>query len=366
MSRSRFVPQYQLIYEDLKKKIEEGVYAPGAQLPFERELSEQYGVERITVRKSLSLLVQDGLIDKRAGLGSFVHQNTSDQARKASDTILFVMRKNQNDIRSNASAFNAQMFFPMEQVCSEKGFTLLYTGLSPEDDIAEPVRRHNVAGIFLVSTLAQNVYQRVRDLDVPAVCINHLDSRFMSVMPDNYSGVHAAMEELFTFGHRKIAYVNGMKEAINASERFTSYYMALCLHGESLRPEWIMNGEWTYDSGFAQMSQLLHDLPARDYPTAVVAASDMMAIGCIDAIKKAGLRVPEDISVIGFDDIDMSRFCTPQLTTVRTDSASMARIAFDHLSRSISCTAGEDKDKYVIRLPAKLIRRQSVASIGEE
>lgn len=334
---------------------------PGARLPFERELGEHYGVERITVRKSLSLLVEDGLIEKRAGLGSFVRQPVKDQERTDSKTILFVMRKSQNDIRSNASAFNAQMFFPMEQACSEKGFTLLYTSLAAGDDIAEPIQRHSVAGVFLVSTMPGSVYQRVWDLGVPAVLINHLDPRFVSVMPDNLNGVRAAMEKLVALGHRRIAYINGVPEASNAVERFSGYRMAMYEHGLTMKQEWILAGEWTYDGGLAAMEKLLAGLAPGEYPTAVVAASDMMAIGCMDAIKRRGLGVPQDISVIGFDDIDMSRFCTPQLTTIRADSINMARVAYAHLTRAIRERAGET-DRYTVRLPVTMIERQSVGA----
>ena len=73
MAKSSFVPQYQVIYDNLKAKIQSGELAPGSRLPFERELCEAFGVQRITVRKALDMLVQDGLIYKRAGCGSFVN-----------------------------------------------------------------------------------------------------------------------------------------------------------------------------------------------------------------------------------------------------------------------------------------------------
>ncbi len=361
MSKERFTPQYQRIFEDLKSKIDEGAYAPGDQLPFERELCELYSVERITVRKSLEMLVQEGLIEKHAGRGSFVKRKVSALERPISTTILFVMKKNQNDIESNTSAFNAQLFFPMERVCSDHGFSLLYTGLAQNDDIGDFILRHGIAGVFLVSTLPESVYDQVAEMRVPSICINHAHNRLTSVMPDNVSGVSAAVDRLFELGHSRIAYINGMPGAMNAIERFDSYSMSLFRHGISLRQDWIVDGEWTYNGGFNAMNAMLSSLASSDYPTAVVAASDMMAIGCIDAIKRHGFSVPEDFSVIGFDGIDMGKFCTPQLTSVLTDPGAMARIAFDHLRRIMDRRESEG-DRYVIRLPAPLIDRQSTAA----
>ena len=111
MAKSSFVPQYQVIYDNLKAKIQSGELAPGSQLPFERELCEAFSVQRITVRKALDMLVQDGLIYKRAGCGSFVNAPHRESEPAQQGTLLFVMSKSQNDIRSNSSAYNAQLFF---------------------------------------------------------------------------------------------------------------------------------------------------------------------------------------------------------------------------------------------------------------
>lgn len=360
MNKQKFVPRYQLIFEDLKAKIEDGTYAPGAQLPFERELCDQYGVQRITVRKSLEMLSDSGLIEKQAGRGSFVRQANADEERMPSNTILFIMRKSQNDIQNNSSAFNAQLFFPMERICSGHGYSLLYTGLDDKDDCAALIERHAIAGVYMVSTLADSVYQQVARLGVPALCINHRSDLFLSVLPDNDNGIRAAMELLIGLGHTRIAFIRGMAGAVNAIERFNSYTSSMLRQGLGIRSEYVLNGEWTYDGGFSAMSTALNTLSKAEYPTAVVAASDMMAIGCMDAIKQRGLSVPDDISVIGFDDIDMCKFCTPQLTSVRTDPGMMARIAFEQLNRLITC--GAAADLYTIRLTSKLIERKSAAA----
>lgn len=359
MSKEKFIPRYQQIYLDLRQRIEDGTYPPGHQLPFERELCEQYAVQRITVRKSLELLAGDGLIEKQAGRGSFVKAAPEAMDAKASKAILFLMRKSQNDIQSNASAFNAQLFFPMERICSGRGFTLVYAGLDEADDCAALIRRHNAAGAFLVSTLPEGVYATVERMGIAALCINHCSNLFLSVLPDNAGGVRSAVEFLLHMGHARIGFIGGMVGATNAAERFDSYSLSLYRHGLTPNPAYLLNGAWTFDGGFAAMDALLDTLAPDEYPTAVLAASDMMAIGAMDAIKKHGLSVPEGISVIGFDDIDLCKFCAPQLTSVRTDPDAMAHVAFEHLQRLIA-QGMREHDRYAVRLPAKLIKRQSV------
>lgn len=358
LNKENFTPQYRHIYDELKSQIQSGEYQVGAQLPFERELCERYGVERITVRKALSLLVDERLIIKKPGLGSFV-ADAAKGRRAASNTILFLMNKNQNDIRSNNSAFNAQLFFPMEQACRENGYTLLYTGLAAGDDFQELVERFKIAGVFLVSTLPDAVFEQAEVIGIPTICINHVNERFMAIMPDNMSGVRTQVNYLLSLGHRDIAYIKGAPNAVNAAERLDSFKLALFTSGVAIRDEWMLCGGWTYNGGREATAKLLDSTPPSRRPTAIVAASDMMAIGCMDAIRNHGLRVPGDISVAGFDDIDMCKFCTPQLSTVRTDSQAMARVSMEHM---LALIKGEKQpDLFTLRLPAGLVHRASVA-----
>ncbi len=363
MARESFSPKYRRIFDDLMSKIERGVYPVGSQLPFERELCDMYAVERITVRKSLDMLVQAGKIEKRPGLGSFVKAPPAAVERPVSNTILFVMQKNQNDIRSNTSAFNAQLFFPIEQECSVHGYSLLYTGLTHSDDIGELVARYGIAGIFLVSKLPDEAIDCVAAMGIPAVCINHCDARLISVLPDNQSGVAMGIELLVSQGHRRIGFSQGAPDSINAKERFASYQMALYSHDLEMENALVMHGQWTYDGGRRAVEAMLASLPRAKWPTAIYAASDMMAIGAIDALKARGLTIPQDISVVGFDNIDMCKFCSPQLTTISTDPSLMAKVSLQHLLRLID-GGMTDADRYAIRLPVRLVRRESERAAG--
>lgn len=349
-----------MIYNNLKTQIQSGAYAPGSQLPFERELCESYDVQRITVRKALDMLVQDGLIVKKPGRGSFVRSDDpkADSPAQAG-VLLFVMNKSQNDIRSNSSAYNAQLFFLMVQLCRSEGYTLLYTGISSEEEIRALQEQHPLTGAFLVSAVGNNIVEQVLQTQIPVVCLNHYHSNALSILPDNQAGIRMAISRLSELGHRSIAFMGGPEESFNACERLQAFNASLSEFGLAPRPELLLRGDWTYESSIEAVSSLFKRLPRDQWPTALLAASDMMAIGAIEAAHRHGLSVPSELSVIGFDNIDFCNFCSPQLTSVGPDARQMARIAVEHMLTMIRRAPTAD-DHYIIRIPTIFEERASV------
>lgn len=361
--KSSFIPRYQRIYNDLKKKILDGTYPEGARLPIEHDLCVEYGVERITVRKSLELLVQDGLIVKRAGVGSFVQSSApaQDVPAPTSNTLLFVMHCNTNDIRSNPSAFNSMLFFAADRACKAFGYSLVYAGINAGENILSIIQRYNASGVFLVSTPPAETADALVAHKIPCICLNHYDRRLVSIVPDNVNGVYEAISLLCRSGHERIAFIGGIPEAFNAAERYNGYRRALIDANLPYDPALCKTGDWTYESGMQAMQQLL---ALSERPTAVFAASDMMAIGAMEAIRNARLSIPEQISVISFDGTEACRFCVPQLSSIAVDSEQMARVACEHLDLQIRRGCRET-DHYLIRLECQLIRRASALAIPE-
>ena len=360
MAKSSFIPRYQMIYDNLKTKIQSGACRPGSQLPFERELCEEYGVQRITVRKALDMLVQDGLIVKRPGLGSFVRAEERAEAPAVqSGTILFVMNKSRNDIRSNSSAYNAQLFFLMEKLCRERGYTLLYADISGEEELLDLTRIYSVSGAFLVSTVVGMLPAALEQLGIPTICLNHFSNRALSILPDNAAGMRLAMKLLSERGHRRVAFIGGAEDSVNAGERKQGFWAAAGEFMADRSEELIVGCDWTYEGSLTVFSKMLSALPEAEWPTAVVAASDMMAVGAMEAAARQGLNVPKDLSVIGFDNIDLCRICSPQLTSVGPAAGQMAEVAVQHMLEIIR-RSPSPVDRYVIRIPVVLSERASV------
>ena len=362
--KSSFVPHYRRIYDDLKEKIQDGTYPGGMQLPTERELCTEYGVERITVRRSLEMLVQDGLVGKRPGIGTFVRSaeptvQTQQTPSPPADSgrLLFVMHRDSNDIQSNPGAFNSMLFFAMERSCKKAGYSLSFAAVSADDDFPALIRQNNATGIFLVSKLPASFYDSIIESQLPAICLNHRDDRFLSVLPNNADGAFDGVSQLIRLGHRRIGYIDGSPEFCNARERFDGYRKALLYAGLPFDPALVRPGNWTYESGL-QCAEALLSLP--DRPTAIFAASDMMAIGAMECIRRAGLSIPGDISVIGFDGIDACTLCSPQLTSIAVNAVQMAEVSCQQLAmliRNGPCA----HNRYTVRLKTELVERSSLS-----
>ncbi|GAA1593383.1 LacI family DNA-binding transcriptional regulator [Actinomadura kijaniata] len=164
---------------------------------------------------------------------------------------------------------------------------------------------------------------------------------------DNVGGARAAVEHLLARGRRRIATITGPVDMSAGLDRLAGYRELMSGSG---RRSLVAVGDFTRDSGVAAMSQLLEDDPGLD---AVFAASDLMAIGALRALRRAGRRVPDDVAVVGFDDIEAARFTDPALTTVRQPIAEVARTIVRML------LDGVEEGAEPVVLPTELIVRDS-------
>ena len=175
------------------------------------------------------------------------------------------------------------------------------------------------------------------------------------VMSDNEGGAIAAVRHLHELGHRRIATITGMVDSRPGADRLRGYRVAVQAAGLAYRDDYVAYGDFYAESGREATERLLA-LP--EPPTAIFAAADMMAIGAIRAAAEAGLRVPEDLSIVGFDDIQLASHLNPPLTTMRQDKLGLGGAAGDAL---VARVAG-DPDRPALRtLPVELVVRGSTA-----
>lgn len=182
-------------------------------------------------------------------------------------------------------------------------------------------------GLLLLLPLNPGAYlQTLHYNRFPYVVIDHQGSDDFSptVTGTNYRGAYDAMAYLIELGHRRIGFIAGIPDLSSAIVRLRAYQEALVAHGILFDPELVVAGEFHQKEGYHAASTLL-DLATP--PTAIFAANDQSAFGAIEAIRNRGLRVPDDISVMGFDDLPQSAYMFPALTTVRQPLRDMGRIA---------------------------------------
>ncbi|MBE7553073.1 MAG: LacI family DNA-binding transcriptional regulator [Anaerolineales bacterium] len=195
-----------------------------------------------------------------------------------------------------------------------------------------------------------------------AVCVSlakHLFSSF-SVLVDNEQVVKDAVHYLISLGHRSIAYISGPALLTTTQLRLSGYKSALEAHGLPLKPELIIDGDYKYESG-RRAAEAIMALPAK--PTAVLASNDLMGIGCLVGLREAGCHVPQDISLMGIDDIATAQAVDPPLTTMALPLYDLGSIGMESL---IKLRSHELADHEALTLAHRLIIRRSTAALGTE
>jgi LacI family transcriptional regulator len=211
-------------------------------------------------------------------------------------------------------------------------------------------------GLVLVVPLLSTTYlDALRQQDFPYVLIDQFDTSEQSNMINgtNRQGAYEATDYLIQLGHRRIAFITGQPGLNSSAERFEGYQQALANHGLALADELIVQGDFWETGGYNAGRELLA-LPNR--PTAIFAANDLSALGAIEAIREAGLRIPQDISIVGFDDISQASLISPKLTTVRQPLVQMGRMAVAMLLETIAQPDAPLRQEIV---PTELIIRDS-------
>jgi LacI family transcriptional regulator len=169
----------------------------------------------------------------------------------------------------------------------------------------------------------------------------------------NWQGAFEATEYLIGLGHCRIGFISGLAGLTSTTERLAGYSAALAQHGLALDERLIAEGSFLQEGGYTAAQQLLA-LP--DRPTAIFAANDLSALGAMEAVREHGLRIPKDISLVGFDDIPQASLGYPKLTTVRQPLSEMGREAANILLEEI---AHPEQPRRRVTLPTKLIIRDS-------
>lgn len=197
----------------------------------------------------------------------------------------------------------------------------------PREWIKTLAARRTDGAVFVVSRVHQRVVERLRTLSVPLVVVDPVgwsSAEVPSIGCTNWSGGFAATEHLIGLGHRQIAVIGGPPEMTCSEERIAGYEAALGRAGIPVSRKLVRHGDFYLGGGRKGAAAVLG---LRERPTAIFAGSDEQARGVYDEADARGLRIPQDLSVVGFDDVDVCEWMSPRLTTVRQPLAQMAALA---------------------------------------
>lgn len=264
-----------------------------------------------------------------------------------------------------AHPFFAHILSGMEETLKRMGYDLIYlTQLhwNKEYSFVRHCQSRNVEGVIVFGFQQGDMdFSELIDSDIPSLFID-LDmkgDRTGFISSDNAAGIREAMKYLIGLKHRRIAFLAGIPNAYVSRPRLQAYLEGLAEAGIPHREEYIVGSDFDKEGGYQSMKQLLA-LPER--PTAVICSSDTSAVGAIKAIREAGLSVPEDISIVGFDDIDLASHVHPALTTVRQNTNAIGRQAIELLDALITEKLDEPP---VAIVPVELVIRDSCAEAKE-
>ena len=261
-------------------------------------------------------------------------------------------------------------FFPavvrgVEDVAYKRSFRLVLCNTDndarKESSYLDELRTYRPAGWLVIPAVDSEMAAQFKPAAAsapPVVCIDRQPSGWKGdvVLVANEAGAHSATRHLLRMGHRQLAVITGPLHLTNAVERLQGFKRALAEAKVPIEPEYIQEARFDRQSGYQAARRLLGMLPR---PTAIFACNDLMALGVLLAVRELGLHCPEDVSIVGFDDLDFAEFTAPALTSVHQPGYQLGTTAARLLLERID---GMKKSAQRIVLPSELRIRHSVAS----
>ncbi len=298
--------------------------------------------------------------------------NTSARALagKPHNTIgLFIISISEKD--ENHRIYQNNYFAPFLEIIvdalNSRGYYALVNVIYSKDDydrIKQAFMQKRIdSGIIIGTEMASDVYGDILKRGCPLAIID-LDpdearkfrggqANLTLINSMDYEGAYMAVEYLLGLGHREIGLLAGRMSTYSGRERYKAFVDCMGNNGLPVRDEFILYGEFLKSNTEQEVTRLIG---RGEMPTALFSCNDDMALAAIDIFKSKGIRVPQDISIIGFDDIAISAHVSPALTTVKVPIYDMARKAVDSVIHAIGT---EDKSQSMVSLPVKLIVRDS-------
>ncbi|WP_113674630.1 LacI family DNA-binding transcriptional regulator [Vallitalea guaymasensis] len=248
----------------------------------------------------------------------------------------------------------------VNRLMKERNYNLVVKAIDDLNGDYSIVNSKHYDGILVVSQKIQDdeFIKYIGALNIPVVVLNRKINieGTTCVYSEDRDGAYQAVKYLTNQGHKRIGLIKGKEGFLNSSERLEGYKLAMNEASLTVDKKLIASGKFDVISGYKGMNKILDN--NTELPTAMFCSNDEMAFGAIKAIIEKGLRVPEDISVVGFDDIEMCKYITPELTTVRREISKIAysgtEILFDMLDNN------SNKEFYHTKVDCKLKIRQSV------
>jgi len=338
--------------------------------------SKRVTMRQIAARARVSVGTVSHVINNSAGVRQEVRKRVLDAIERLGyqpSLLARGLRRNQTTILGMIIPDISNPFFPLvvrgvEDIAYQNSYRLMLCNTDndaqKEQVYFDELRAYRMAGLIVIPSADSRLVPMAAASggEIPVICLDRCPEGWKgdTVTVDNAEGAYQAARYLLELGHRRIATIAGQLHVTSGVERLKGFKRALREAGVSIAQEYIQEGRFDRLSGYEKGLMLLQFSPR---PTAIVAANDLVALGVLAALREMGLRCPEDVSLVGFDDQEIASFTNPALTTVAQPAYQMgaraAALLFERLR-------GEDVAAQQVVMKATLRVRDSAAAPGGE
>ena len=322
------------------------------------DVAEMLGVSKSTVSRAINgnSGVGDELRKKVLDLVDEIGYKPNTIAQSLSRGRVNIVALILGDIRN---PFYADLAFNIQRILNSHGYMVMV--FNSEYDVQREIEflkltiQFNFAGLILITAQTEIVEDMLHSMDVPMVLVNRILPSYTgdSVLTDNFQAGYMAVMHLLELGHKHIGFVRGPGVSSASSQRFEGYRQALRNFSLPFNEEYVYESDLKMETGITLARNFVKDLKVR--PSAMVVVNDMTAIGFIDGCRENGLSIPEDLSIVSFDDIEFSAMKGIELTTISQHVDKMSEHAARLMLKQL-----EEKDakpERVILVPTLVIRK---------
>ncbi|MDX2161048.1 MAG: GntR family transcriptional regulator [bacterium] len=366
ITRDSSLPLHMQLLDELRHKVMTGVLKPHERLPGEWELATELDISRATVQKAWQTAEEEGLIYRIPGKGTFVAEPRPASSERS--TIAMIVP----DFRGT---FAVQLLSGVERVLRRHGYTVHLSAteysIDEENRLLRQMREDGVKGCLvwaMHSTSADRLLASIGSM-MPVVMLDRpvRGVTLPCVTSNNYTGGLQAMHHLIGLGHREIVFLaRPHLDLWTVRERYRAYQDAMADAGLTAQPPVLIGDEHelsSYDAYVnadeAVLAPLVERIANPNRPTAIFAVNDWMAMRALRAAYRADVRIPDHLSLIGFDNLDVSEYLMPPLTTIAQNTELLGREA---ARRLLALIEGDPVEETLTLLPTQLIVRQSTAA----
>lgn len=328
---------YEQIEDDIKSRITSGELRIGDRIDSQSELCKKYDVSLITVKRALSNLINEGILFSRVGKGTYVARKSKSVDFSLHKSIGLVLKDFQHP-------FFSLIVHSVEERAYEKGYNVLLSNssgnIAKEENQISHFEKMGVDGLVIASMnytyRPSDQIRRLHDKNIPYIMISYVqDADIYYVGSDHERGAYLATEHLIELGYKNIGYVNAEKDNLLGLLRKKGYEKALNDHDVKFDKKLVYNlrqSKDRFESGY-QVGLRFKDFDPK--PDALFFYTDLAALGFMQAITDLGYKVPQDVAIIGFDDIYGAKLAPVPLTTVRQNTERIGEIAVNSIINRI-------------------------------